>query len=112
MSDTTNVGDTNMAKHGELTTEQKLNMLLAQMARIQEENETLRSELKANEGKGSRGLILKVSDKGAVTFNDAGVRRFGVTLYESEWEVLFRRAEEIKTFIAANKHKLSHIEKK
>lgn len=98
-----------VTKHDEkLSLEQKVNMLLGQMAKLQEENEKLLTEQRA----GGRQFILKVSDKGAVTVNDAGIRRFGVTLYAGEWEKLFSHREEIEKFIQDNKNRLSFLDKK
>lgn len=61
---------------------------------LQEEN----AKLKANKGT-SNGI--KVSTKGAVSVY--GLGRFPVTLYSSQWLVLLALADDIKSFINANK---------
>jgi hypothetical protein len=47
----------------------------------------------------------KVSPKGGVSFYGTG--RWPVTLYKSQWEILFANAETIKAFILANDALLS-----
>lgn len=82
--------------------ESAINQLLAQVAKQAEENARLKAEMATQAlelQKGKRGRILKVSEKGAVTFNDEGIRRFGVTLYPDEWEVIFGAIEDVKKFI-------------
>jgi hypothetical protein len=61
---------------------------------------------KANAGSTAR---CKVSEKGAVSFYGTG--RFPVTLYKSQWEILFANSEKIKTFITDNDAALSTKEK-
>ncbi len=51
---------------------------------------------------------IKVSPKGAVSVY--GLGRFPVTLYASQWEALFGRQEEIKTFILDNVNALAKKE--
>ena len=55
--------------------------------------------------KKAAGTRLKVSDKGAVSFYGTG--RWPITLYGSQWEILFANVEAIKAFIAENKAVLS-----
>ena len=50
-------------------------------------------------------LEVKVSNKGAVQIN--GLRRFPVTFYKGEWEVLFDNADKIKQFIKDNDKQLA-----
>jgi len=52
----------------------------------------------------SKALKLKVSEKGCVQLD--GLRRFAVTYYAEEWEVLFGLADRIRAFITANKDRL------
>lgn len=52
---------------------------------------------------------IKVSEKGAVSFY--GVGRFPVTLYKSQWEILFANVDNLKAFIAENDSKLSQGKK-
>jgi hypothetical protein len=42
-------------------------------------------------------LSAKVSEKGAVSIY--GLRRFPITFYKDEWEVLFEHAPKIKAFM-------------
>jgi hypothetical protein len=51
-------------------------------------------------------LTLKVSEKGAVSLY--GMGRFPVTLYAAQWERLLDAADQIRTYIADNKAKLSY----
>ncbi len=67
--------------------------LKAELERLRKENE----ELKA---KPSRGLNLKVSQKGAVSLY--GLGRFPVTLYKEQWVRVLDMADEIHAFIAEN----------
>ena len=55
--------------------------------------------------KKATGTRLKVSDKGAVSFYGTG--RWPITLYGSQWEILFANIEAIKAFIQENKAVLS-----
>lgn len=48
---------------------------------------------------------IKVSPKGAISVY--GLGRFPVTLYASQWEALFGRQEDIKTFILDNTNALA-----
>lgn len=48
----------------------------------------------------TKQLSAKVSEKGAVSVY--GLRRFPVTFYASEWEILFAHADKIRKFIKAN----------
>jgi hypothetical protein len=51
-------------------------------------------------------VSLKVAEKsGALQFD--GIRRFPITLYLSEWEILDGMRDEINKFIIANKSRLS-----
>jgi len=54
--------------------------------------------------KGS-SMRLKVSEKGGVSFY--GVGRFPVTLYASQWQIIFDNVEVIKAFITENHALLS-----
>jgi hypothetical protein len=68
------------------------------------EIEKLRAENDALKSKGSRGLGLKVSEKGAVSLY--GVGRFPVTLYKEQWTKILGMKEDIEAFIQANNHLL------
>ena len=76
--------------------------LLAELQRLQAENEALRT---ANKRK-APPVTPKVSAKGAVSVYGLNVR-FPVTLYADQWIKLFGEAEKIKAFIAENKANLA-----
>ncbi len=67
---------------------------------LKAELERLRAENSALKKGASRGLSLKVSEKGAVSVY--GLGRFPVTLYKEQWHKLLEMAEDIKAFISAN----------
>ena len=48
----------------------------------------------------SRGMSLKVSEKGGVSVY--GLGRFPVTLYKEQWEKLLDMVEELRAFIREN----------
>lgn len=68
------------------------------------ELERLRAENDALKKGASRGLSLKVSEKGAVSVY--GLGRFPVTLYKEQWNKLLEMAPEIRNFIQANESRL------
>jgi hypothetical protein len=68
------------------------------------ELERLRAENEALKNKQQRGLTLKVGEKGGVSLY--GVGRFPLTLYKEQWMKVLDNAEEIRTFIHENEHKL------
>jgi len=65
---------------------------------IQTELERLRAENVALKARGTRGVSLKVSEKGGVSVY--GLGRFPVTLYKEQWTKLLDMADDIRTFIA------------
>ncbi len=65
---------------------------------LQSELERLRRENEQLKQKSSRGINLKVSQKGAVSLY--GLGRFPVTLYKEQWERVLGMADEIREFIA------------
>lgn len=67
--------------------------LQAELARLRAENESLKKA-------GSRGVSLKVSQKGAVSLY--GMGRFPVTLYQEQWLKILEMSDVIKAFIADN----------
>ena len=69
----------------------------AELERLQTENAKLKS-------KGSAGLSLKVSEKGAVSLY--GMGRFPVTLYKEQWLRILASAPEIEAFIRESESKL------
>jgi hypothetical protein len=71
--------------------------LKAEVARLRLENERLKE-------KGTPGVGLKVSEKGAVSLYGFG--RFPVTLYKEQWLKIVGMTKEIETFISENAHAL------
>ena len=71
--------------------------LKAELERLKAENEALKKRR-------SNSVLMKVSEKGAVSVY--GLGRFPVTLYQEQWSKLLSMADEIKQFIAENKDKL------
>jgi hypothetical protein len=68
------------------------------------ELERLRAENAALKKASSRGLSLKVSEKGALSVY--GMGRFPVTLYKEQWLKLLEISEDILAFIKANESQL------
>jgi len=71
---------------------------------MMKELERLKAENAALKGGQSRGLSLRVSEKGGLSVY--GLGRFPVTLYKEQWEKLLGMSEEIKAFIKANESQL------
>ncbi|PIR18487.1 MAG: hypothetical protein COV48_07285 [Elusimicrobia bacterium CG11_big_fil_rev_8_21_14_0_20_64_6] len=67
---------------------------------LQAELDKLRAENEALRKAGSRGISLKVSQKGAVSLY--GMGRFPVTLYKEQWLKILEMSDTIRTFIADN----------
>ncbi len=67
--------------------------LRAEVDRLREENERLKARQ-------SRGLTMKVSEKGALSVY--GLGRFPVTLYKEQWTKLLGMADEIRAFLKEN----------
>ncbi len=75
--------------------------LKAELERLKAENAALRA-------RGSKGVSLKVSEKGAVSVY--GLGRFPVTLYQEQWLKLLDVAEDIRAFIQENAARLKKKE--
>jgi hypothetical protein len=71
--------------------------LKAELERLRAENERLKSRQ-------TRGVSLKVSEKGGVSVY--GLGRFPVTLYKEQWTRLLDMADDIRAFIKENDSKL------
>ena len=71
---------------------------------LKTELERLRAENAALRKTSSKGLSLKISEKGALSVY--GMGRFPVTLYQEQWLKLLDMAEDIRAFIHANSDKL------
>ena len=65
----------------------------SELDRLKAENERLKRAA-------SRGITIKVSEKGGVSVY--GLARFPVTLYKEQWTKLLDIAEEIRGFIRDN----------
>ena len=72
--------------------------------KIKEELERLRAENQALKKTTSRGISLKVSEKGGLSVY--GLGRFPVTLYKEQWLKLLDMADDIRAFIEANDSEL------
>ncbi len=71
---------------------------------IKAELERLRAENEALKRSSSKGLSLRVSEKGAVSVY--GLGRFPVTLYKEQWLRLLDMSEDIRMFINQNEAQL------
>jgi hypothetical protein len=67
---------------------------------VQKELERLRQENERLKRERSRGMTLKVSEKGGVSVY--GLGRFPVTLYKEQWLKLLELADDIRVFIREN----------
>ena len=64
---------------------------------VQAELERLKAENERLKGAQSRGMSMKVSEKGALSVY--GLGRFPVTLYKEQWTKLLAMTDEIRAFI-------------
>ena len=71
--------------------------LRAELQRLKEENDRLKA-------RHSRGLSLKISEKGALSVY--GLGRFPVTLYKEQWTKLLDMADDIRPFLKENDARL------
>ncbi len=67
---------------------------------VNAELERLRAENEALKAKVTKERRLKVSEKGGVSIY--GIRRFPITFYADEWDILLGMEDEIRKFIAEN----------
>ena len=67
---------------------------------LQAELERLKAENAALKAQSSRGVSMKVSEKGGVSIY--GLGRFPVTLYKEQWAKLLDMADDIRAFIKAH----------
>jgi hypothetical protein len=68
------------------------------------EVERLRAENERLKNRSTRGVSLKVSEKGGVSVY--GLGRFPVTLYKEQWTRLLDMADDIRSFIRENESRL------
>jgi hypothetical protein len=71
---------------------------------LKSEVERLRAENEALKKSSSKGLSMKVSEKGALSVY--GLGRFPVTLYKGQWLRLLEMTEDIRAFIKQNEAQL------
>ena len=64
---------------------------------MQAELERLRAENEGLKAKRTQETRLQVSQKGAVSLY--GIRRFPITFYADEWDIVLGMADEVRTFI-------------
>ena len=76
---------------------------------VQAELERLRVENAALKGRATKGLNLKVSEKGAVSVY--GLGRFALTLYKEQWEKVLAMEKDIRAFITEHETELKIKEK-
>jgi len=67
---------------------------------MKQELERLRAENQALKKTSSKGLSMKISEKGGLSIY--GLGRFPVTLYKEQWKKLLDLKEEIMAFLEAN----------
>lgn len=65
----------------------------AELERLKAENESLKK-------RGSKGISMKVSEKGGLSIY--GLGRFPVTLYKEQWTKLLDMADDIRAFMKEN----------
>ena len=68
-----------------------------ELERLQKENESLKART-------SKGISLKVSEKGGVSVY--GMGRFPITLYKEQWIKLLDMSDDLRRFIEENSSKL------
>ena len=71
---------------------------------VQAELERLKAENAALKAQATRGISIKVSEKGGVSVY--GLGRFPVTLYKEQWAKLLDLADDIRAFIKAHDSEL------
>ena len=77
-----------------------IGVIMSDDATMKEELEKLRAENAALKKSSSKGLSMRVSQKGALSIY--GLGRFPVTLYKEQWKRLLDMSDEIRAFIEAN----------
>jgi hypothetical protein len=75
---------------------------------LQAELERLRAENAALKKTSSKGISMKVSEKGGLSIY--GLGRFPITLYKEQWTKLLDMADDIRAFLAANDAQLKSKE--
>ena len=75
---------------------------------LKNELERLRAENERLKKGSSKGMTLRVSEKGGVSVY--GLGRFPVTLYKEQWKKLLDMSEEIRNFMEVNDSQLKSRE--
>jgi hypothetical protein len=75
---------------------------------LKAELEKLKAENAALKTRTSRGISMKVSEKGGLSVY--GLGRFPVTLYQEQWTKLLDMADDIRAFMKENDGKLKKKE--
>ncbi len=75
---------------------------------LKAELERLRAENAALKSRGSKGVSMKVSEKGGVSVY--GLGRFPVTLYQEQWLKLLDLTDDLRAFIKENEARLKKKE--
>jgi hypothetical protein len=75
---------------------------------LKAELEKLKAENAALKSRGSKGVSMKVSEKGGVSVY--GLGRFPVTLYMEQWLKLLDLADDLRAFIKENDGRLKKKE--
>ncbi len=71
---------------------------------MQAELERLRAENEGLKARKTQDRRLQVSQKGAVSLY--GIRRFPITFYADEWDIILGMADEVRTFISQHETEL------
>ncbi len=71
---------------------------------MQAELERLRAENEGLKARKTQERRLQVSQKGAVSLY--GIRRFPITFYADEWDIILGMADEVRTFISQHDSEL------
>ena len=71
---------------------------------MQAELERLRAENEGLKARKTQNRRLQVSQKGAVSLY--GIRRFPITFYADEWDIILGMADEVRTFISQHETEL------
>jgi hypothetical protein len=77
---------------------------------LRTELERLKAENAALKSRSSKGVSLRVSEKGGVSVY--GLGRFPVTLYKEQWTKLLDMAEDIRSFLHEHDAELKTKEEK
>ena len=77
--------------------------------KVQAELERLRAQNEILKNRATKGMTLKVSEKGGVSVY--GLGRFPVALYKEQWQKLLAMTDDIRAFIVEHEAELKTKEK-